>query len=97
MGDNMDAFLEKIDISSGMLLVSVGLIVIGMVLKHTPSIPNWIILWILMFLGIIFNIFISEFSAETIVEGLISAGLAITAHQTVKQTKEGILLKKNKT
>ncbi|MFA5602168.1 MAG: phage holin family protein [Bacilli bacterium] len=93
----MDTFLEKVDISSGMLLVSAGLIVIGMVLKHTPSIPNWIILWILMLLGIVFNMFISGFSAETIVEGLISAGLAITAHQTVKQTKEGILFKKNKT
>lgn len=93
----MEEFLSKIEVSSSMLLISAGLFVIGLILKGTPFIPDWVILWIVMFLGIILNLFISGFSVQSSVEGVISAGLAITAHQTIKQTKDGICKNKNKT
>jgi hypothetical protein len=92
----MEDLLSRVEVSSTMILISASLIVIGMILKNTPSIPNWIILWIVVVLGIIFNIFSSGLKVESVIEGVISAGLAITAHQTVKQTKEGILINRNK-
>ena len=93
----MEAFLSKIEISPSMLLVSAGLIVIALGLRNTPFIPCWIILWITIFLGVICNLFISGFSFESGIEGIISAGIAITFHQTLTQTKDGLVKNKNKT
>ncbi len=60
--------------------------VIGMLLKRTPFMANWLIPWILMTLGIILANLKMGFSFEAVLQGILVTGVAVLGHQLVKQT-----------
>lgn len=66
------------------------LLIFGKILKLTPYISNWMIVWIILFTGMVFGILTYGNNVEGLVYGLLSSTLAITIHQTYKQTLIGI-------
>ncbi|MDM8127096.1 phage holin family protein [Paraclostridium benzoelyticum] len=69
-----------------LLILVAALYVVGMFLKKTPKIQDWIIPWILLILGVIFSISIMGINATSILQGIICSFGAIATNQFVKQT-----------
>lgn len=71
-------------------LVVIACIVIGFSLKSTPKIPNWSIVYILTVFAIIVCGSLTAFTAESVLQGILCAAVAVYGNQVVKQTVEGI-------
>ena len=65
------------------------LYVIGVFLKRTPRIPDWLIPWILLVLGMIGAFFLSGMKLSGVLQGVLVAGLTVFANQLYKQTIYG--------
>ncbi len=85
----MEDFLLNVDITPNMIYLSLILFVIGKALKDVPFIENWTIIWILMFISIFVNFSFAGIKFDSLFEALISTSLAVTFHQTCKQTNKG--------
>ncbi|MGI6162033.1 MAG: phage holin family protein [Christensenellales bacterium] len=68
------------------LIIIPVLSVLGVFLKSTPKIPDWLIPWILLVVSIVAAQFIIGFGAEAFVQGVLCAGASVLGHQLVKQT-----------
>lgn len=60
--------------------------IIGYALKQTPKIPDWSIIWFLSIISLAISTLAFGFSAETIINGIVAAGVSVYGHQIVKQT-----------
>lgn len=69
-----------------LLILVAALYVVGMFLKKTPKIQDWIIPWILLVLGVAFSISIMGINSTSILQGIICSFGAIATNQFVKQT-----------
>lgn len=69
-----------------LLILVAALYVVGMFLKKTPKVQDWIIPWILLVLGVAFSISIMGINATSILQGIICSFGAIATNQFVKQT-----------
>lgn len=65
------------------------LYVIGVFLKRTPRIPDWLIPWILLVLGMVGAFFLSGMKLGGVLQGVLVAGLTVFANQLYKQTIYG--------
>lgn len=65
------------------------LYVIGVFLKRTPRIPDWLIPWILLVLGMAGAFFLSGMQLGGVLQGVLVAGLTVFANQLYKQTIYG--------
>jgi hypothetical protein len=77
--------LMEFVIQEAYILVPV-LYVIGVFLKRTPKIPDWLIPWILMGLGMIGAFFLSGMKLAGILQGVLVTGVTVFANQLYKQT-----------
>lgn len=68
-------------------LIAAGLYVIGIFLKKTPFIPDWLIPYILAVMGMLGAGFSIEggFILHNILQGIFAAGAAVLANQMKKQ------------
>ena len=64
--------------------VSIALFILGLILKQTPMVENWTIPYILTVLGVISCIIILGFNINSVVQGVIAAGVAVYFHQLGK-------------
>lgn len=71
-----------------LLIVVAALYVIGIFLKNTSMVPDWIIPWALLVVGIIGAIGIQGLTVLAVIEGIICAGVAVLTNQLIKQTTE---------
>ena len=82
--------IEKYLVQQMLILVPV-LYVIGMILKSTPKVMDWLIPWILLVIGVIFAVFIgmgADISiVDSIVQGILVTGVTVFANQLIQQTK----------
>ena len=62
------------------------LYIIGMMLKQTPKVLDWLIPWVLMAFGIIGAVGIMGASVEAVIQGILVAGATVFTNQIVKQT-----------
>lgn len=74
-------------LSQGVAYFVPALWVIGVFLKRTPQIKDWMIIWILLGLSVIFAIIKNGLTIDSIINGIIAAGVSVLGHQLVKQTK----------
>lgn len=71
------------------LVVIVVLLVLGYFLKRTPKIQDWMIPWALIVTGIVLACgILKAFTVESVVQGILAAGIASLTHQLWKQTSE---------
>ena len=75
-------------ITENMLILVPALYLLGMILKMTPSAPDWIIPWAVLILGILGGIFLGGMNPEAIIQGILCAGTAVFTNQLIKQTAE---------
>lgn len=64
------------------------LYVIGMIIKKTPLIPDWLIPWILLILGVAGGFFLGGMTFKGILQGILVAGVTVFANQLYKQTTD---------
>jgi len=69
-----------------MLILVPVLFVIGLILKNTPKVPDWLIPWILLMIGIALAVFLLGDLLQGIIQGALVTGATVLAHQLVKQT-----------
>lgn len=70
------------------IYIAAGLYVLGVLIKNTPVIPDWVIPWILIACGIIAAGFSMEggFTIQNIIQGVFAAGAATLTNQAWKQS-----------
>lgn len=73
-------------ISKALILIP-ALYVLGMLLKNTPNIKNWLIPWVLTFFGIIGGVFLIGFNSDGVIQGILVAGTTVLGNQLIKQTQ----------
>lgn len=66
------------------------LYIIGVFLKRTPNLADWLIPWILLGLGMLGGFFIADMSVHGILQGILVAGASVFTNQLYKQTIQGI-------
>nr|WP_317725040.1 phage holin family protein [Clostridium tetani] len=76
----MDYIVEQ-----ALILVPV-LYILGMMLKNTEKIKDWTIPWILLIIGILGSIALIGLNANAVIQGILTAGVAVFGNQLVKQT-----------
>lgn len=72
-------------VSEGLILIPV-LYLIGLAIKQTPNIKDWLIPYILGALGILGAICLMGLSMQSVIQGILIAGAAVYTNQTIKQT-----------
>ncbi len=77
--------IESFIIKDAYILIPV-LYVIGVLLKKTPRIPDWLIPWILLGVGMAGGFFLSGMQAEGILQGVLVTGATVMTNQLYKQT-----------
>lgn len=71
------------------LVVVVVLLALGYYLKRTPRVQDWMIPWALTLTGIVLACgILGVISAESVVQGILAAGVATLTHQLWKQTTD---------
>lgn len=74
-----------------MLVLVPVLYIIGMAIKNTPKVSNWLIPWILLGLGVLGALAIGLTSGmnmvDAILQGILAAGVTVFANQLIKQTQ----------
>ena len=82
----MDIVLTDYIVKEAYILIPV-LYVIGLMLKKTPKLADWLIPWILLALGMVGGFFLSDMQFKGLLQGVLVAGFTVFSHQIYKQTK----------
>jgi hypothetical protein len=77
--------IGKFIMEQALILVPV-LYVIGMFLKNTPIIKDWLIPYIILGCGILGAVAIMGLSAAAVIQGILVAGTTVFTNQLIKQT-----------
>jgi MFS superfamily sulfate permease-like transporter len=75
-------------IAEQILVLVPVLFVIGLLLKNTPKVPDWIIPWALLVIGIVLAVLLIGDLLQGIIQGVLVVGATVLAHQLVKQSME---------
>lgn len=67
-----------------------ALYVIGIFIKKTPKIPDWVIPIVLLVLGIIGGGFLVGWTVTGIIQGVLVAGVTVYGNQAYKQIGNGV-------
>lgn len=79
--------MEIVEFVHGDALILVPFLwIIGAILKKTPRIHNWLIPWILLIISIISSSILMSFTMDSIIQGVISTGVAVFGHELFKET-----------
>ena len=81
---------EKYLLKEMLILIPV-LYIIGMILKTTPKVRDWLIPWILLVIGVVFAVLVgmgAEMSiVDAVLQGILVTGVTVFANQLIIQTK----------
>ena len=75
-------------ISDEALILIPVLYVIGMMLKNTPKVKDWLIPYILLVIGILGAISILGLSVKSVIQGILVTGASVYTNQLIKQGKK---------
>lgn len=70
-----------------LLILVAALYVLGVFLKNSPKIMDWIIPWVLLVVGVLGSVALQQgFTALAVFQGIVSTGVAVLTNQLIKQT-----------
>ena len=75
-------------LSENMRFLAIAIYIVGIFLKSTPKIPNWLIPWILLVIGNTMAVWILGLNPEAFIEGTAVTGYAVLGNQLIKQGSE---------
>jgi hypothetical protein len=78
-------------IDAAILPLAVALYVVGVFLKSTPKVKDWVIPWILLALSIIASDLLLGFSISSVIQGILACGVAVLGNQLYKQAQIGLM------
>ena len=81
----MDIDAANFIVKDAYILIPV-LYVIGMMLKRTPGIPDWLIPWILLVIGMAGGFFLRDMQIDGLLQGVLVTGVTVFGNQLIKQT-----------
>lgn len=70
------------------LIVIPVLLILGKIIKETPSFKDWVIPYVLLALGVIFAVALIGLNVDAVIQGILVSGAATLIHQGYKQAKE---------
>lgn len=76
-------------LAENMYIVAAALYVLGVFIKAIPKIPNWVIPFVLTAAGVVFGLLIVG-GADGVLQGILSAGLAVLVNQGYKQIRKQV-------
>jgi len=71
------------------LILAPVLYIIGMMLKATPRIYDWVIPYVLLLLGIAGGMALIGMNVQGVIQGILVAGVTVYTNQLIKQVKKG--------
>lgn len=74
-------------VNEGLILIP-ALYIIGMMIKSTPKVQDWLIPYILGALGIAGAVGLMGVSVNSVIQGILVAGAAVYTNQIIKQTSD---------
>ena len=77
-------------LDAAVIPLAIALYVVGMFLKCTPKVQDWVIPWILLALSIVAANLLLGFSISSIIQGILACGVAVLGNQLYKQAQIGI-------
>lgn len=69
------------------LIIIPVLLIVGIIMKQTPKIRDWLIPYILLIFGIAFTIYLIGTNIDAILQGILLTGTAVYGNQLFKQTR----------
>jgi hypothetical protein len=81
----MNIELANFIVKEAYILIPV-LYVIGLLLKKTPKLPDWLIPWILLALGMAGGFFLGDMRFKGLLQGVLVTGVTVFSNQVYKQT-----------
>ena len=77
-------------LAENMYIAAAALYVLGIFIKAIPKIPNWVIPFVLTAAGVAFGLLLIG-GADGVLQGILSAGLAVLVNQGYKQVKDQVI------
>jgi hypothetical protein len=74
-------------VSDEALILIPVMYVIGMILKSTPKVKDWLIPYILLVVGILGAIALLGISVKSVIQGILVTGATVYTNQLIKQTQ----------
>lgn len=81
----MDTDIMSYIVKDAYILIPV-LYVIGLLLKKTPRLADWLIPWILLALGMAGGFFLGDMQLAGLLQGVLVTGATVFSNQLFKQT-----------
>jgi len=81
----MDTDIMSFIVKDAYILIPV-LYVIGVLLKKTPRLADWLIPWILLALGMTGGFFLGDMQLIGLLQGVLVTGVTVFSNQLYKQT-----------
>jgi len=83
----MGELLNEYVVQQALIVIPV-LLILGKIIKETPTVKDWLIPYILLIFGVVFAIALIGFNADAIIQGVLVSGAAVFGNQLFKQAVE---------
>lgn len=79
-------FINEYIIEQALIIIPV-LLILGKIIKETPTVKDWIIPYVLLILGTGFTVALLGFNVDAVIQGVLVSGAAVFGHQLYAQAK----------
>lgn len=83
----MGEILNEYVVQQALIIIPV-LLVIGKIIKETPTVKDWLIPYMLLAFGVVFAVALIGFSVDAVIQGVLVSGAAVFGNQLFKQATE---------
>lgn len=83
----MGELLNEYIVQQALIVIPV-LLILGKIIKETPTVKDWLIPYILLALGVVFAVALMGFHVDSFIQGVLVSGAAVFGNQLFKQATE---------
>ena len=83
----MGEILNEYVVQQALIIIPV-LLVIGKIIKDTPTVKDWLIPYMLLGFGVVFAVSLMGFNVDAFIQGILVSGAAVFGNQLFKQAIE---------
>jgi len=80
----MGELLNEYIVQQALIVIPV-LLILGKIIKETPTVKDWLIPYILLFLGVVFAVALMGINVDAVIQGVLVSGAAVFGNQLFKQ------------
>jgi len=83
----MGEILNEYIVQQALIVIPV-LLILGKIIKETPTVKDWLIPYILLGLGVVFAVALMGINVDAVIQGVLVSGAAVFGNQLFKQAIE---------